>query len=119
MVLAASAGITLNKHYCMGHLVSIAIYDEADSCMDLMGMEEEGDTCMHCCDDVTEEYKVDDLKLSQHTFDLTPEFQTLCLAASYIFSSPEYEEPPYEAYTQYKPPNINRDIPVFVQSFLI
>ena len=119
IVLFASIGVTLNKHYCMGHLVSIALYEEAESCMDIMGMEDE-ESDMHCCDDVHEEYKVEEPGISPYEFEFKADIQFYHLVSFLILhtSWPAEDSTPPN-YALYKPPNIDQDIPVLVQSFLI
>ena len=34
LLLVTTMGMAVSKHYCGGHLVSVAMFDEADSCCD-------------------------------------------------------------------------------------
>jgi len=62
VLILATGGITLNKHYCMGRLKSVAVNEHAHGCKG-PGMTDP----MPCCEDVSEIIIVDEL--AQSTFD--------------------------------------------------
>ena len=114
LLLLATTGVTLNKHYCMGRLKSIAINLPVHSCCDTESEK------MPCCENTSEHFQVDD---EQYKFsgdiDLKPK---LYLVALIEFFLPDYETtdgPAFDNYGLYKPPVIAQDIPVTVQSFLL
>ncbi len=101
----------------MGHLVSMAVNEEAHDCADIMGLEDEADP-MGCCDDESQEIKADDFQKTSFEFhiagmEMVGEIEdcSIALLQAYTFN-PAF-------YAQYKPPLIHRDIPVLIQSFLI
>ncbi len=119
LLLTASLGITLHKHYCMGRLKHIAVFEKAESCMGMMGKESE-DCPMNCCKDTAELFKVDDLKKVSQSFNLTPDLKLL---ATTMFLLVDLDLMKHSdqvtANIHYKPPLPDRDIPVLIQSFLI
>ena len=116
MLLLATTGVTLNKHYCMGRLKSVSVFHEAESCMTKFGRE-----CpKHCCDDQQEEYKVEDLSKVNHNYDFSPELQLIALVEYTLILEELYsEDTDKPQYLNYKPPLIDQDIPVQVQSLLL
>lgn len=116
LLLLSTSGVTLHKHYCMGRLKNIAVFQEAESCIAKMGMER----AMDCCEDVKEELKVTDLNKVSFGFSLTPQLHLLAVIAYIfidwdLFSNVNRHFP----YVNYKPPLIDPDITVLVQSFLL
>ena len=113
-----ASGVTLNKHYCMDRLISMAYFHEAHDCADIMGLDEGTEDPMGCCDDVTEEVKVDDFQKTSFEFqgaDL--ELVEVVDHQSFEFNPAFVFDPAF--YAKYKPPLIEQDIPVLIQSFLI
>ena len=102
----------------MGRLISLAYFHEAHDCADIMGLEEGEEDPMGCCDDTSEELKVDDFQKT--VFELhTPDFELIKVIdhQSFEFVANYAFNPAF--YTKYKPPLIAQDIPVLIQSFLI
>lgn len=119
VLMVATAGITLNKHYCLGQLKSVSVFQEAESCMSKMEMDE--DSCpMECCDDTSEEYKLEEFKQVsfEHKF-FTPELRLIAIITYYFANADVVTNSPNLSYSQYLPPLIDQDIPVMVQSFLL
>ncbi len=116
MLLIATTGVTLNKHYCMGRLKSVAVFHKAESCKTKFGWE-----CpKHCCDDQQEEYKVEDLSKVNHNYDFSPELQLISVIDYAVILDELYsEDTDKPQYLNYKPPLIDQNIPVQVQSFLL
>ena len=75
LLLASTTSWTVEKHFCMGHLVDIAFFSEAESCGMFMGDTEPMNE-MDCCDDETiivdgqDNLKIalDELSLDQQAF---------------------------------------------------
>ena len=114
LVLASTLSWTVEKHLCMGHVVSVALFAEAEGC----GMAMDADN--HCCDN--ERFTVqgqDDLK--QSVFEYTvpsleyPMLQTVSLATA----SPLIELKERPALHLYHPPPLPEDIHLLHQVFLI
>ncbi len=114
ILLIATTGVTLNKHYCMGRLKSIAVNSHAEQCFD----NEEDQ--MPCCKDISEELKIEEVTTVDFDFDATPDLYQLAIVnyvlleditADFEFAKPHFKH--------YSPPLPDRDIPVFIQSFLI
>ena len=120
LMLLATTGLSIHKHYCMGQLRSVAIHTHAPNCFELAGQEGESD--MDCCENTSELYQVDDEQHSQvNKIDVAGKFH---LISTYLMASVENQ--PWEIdvttqpeYYQYTPPLIAEDIPVSVQSFLL
>jgi len=116
MLLVATTGMAISKHYCGGELSRVE-----------MGMEK-----IHCCDDpedmpddcCEDEYLT--FQLPQNDFQLTHfdvDFASLALIATlpYLDFSALFAEqsdfiPPFDPYTF---PLIAQDLPVMLQSFLL
>lgn len=113
-LLIATTGITLNKHYCMGRLKSIAVNEHAEHCFE--GEEEQ----MPCCKDISEELKVEEITTVGFDFDATPDLYQLAIVQYVLLQNHNFglqsEKPHFQ---HYSPPLPDRDIPVLVQSFLI
>lgn len=115
LLLVATTGITLNKHYCMGRLKSVAVFEKANPCIDY-GFEEP----MPCCEDISEELKVDEITNSTFDFKISPDYHLVAIT-TYLLINQDLLEPEITEsnYSDYSPPPIERDIPILVQSFLI
>lgn len=121
LLLLSTSGVTLHKHYCMGQLKNIAVFKEAKSCMDKMDMDENALACaMSCCEDVEEEFKVTDLNKAAFGFNLVPELH-LVAVLTYLFIDLDLfsSVKRHSSYLNYKPPLIDPDITVLIQSFLL
>ena len=117
LLLMASAGVTLHKHYCMGRLQNVAVFNQSEACD---GMSEEMSRMMGCCHDTAEVLKIDDLKKVSEQIKIMPDLK-LVVDLSFIavdFDLPSVSELPTD-YLHYKPPLIERNIPVLFQSFII
>lgn len=114
VLLVATTGVTLNKHYCMGRLKAVALFQSANTCAD-EGMTDP----MPCCEDVSEELKVENLTKASFDFKSSPELVQLAAfqhAFLVVIISNKKERPSFQ---NYSPPPSDRDIPVLIQSFLI
>ncbi len=119
LIVVASMGLTVNKHYCMGELRSVAIHTHAPNCFELVGQE--GTTPMGCCEDTSDLYQVDDdREMPQQLTDLNAKWHLVATilyvvvditGVAIAVAAPEY--------LNYKPPLIAQDVPVMVQSFLL
>ncbi len=118
MLLVVGSGFTMSKHFCMGHMQSIAFFEKAHDCAEIMGMEQGAMDPMGCCDDVTQEIKIKDF--SKTVFDFqssTPQLIAVISHHTEYLNTFRLFSPAF--YSKYKPPLIKQDIPVLIQSFLI
>ena len=100
----------------MGDVRNVALMHKAESCMGESGMDmPEG-----CCTDTVEEFKIEELNKANFGLDLTPELFVVAVISSYLYEINLEATPSVQtAFLNYKPPLIERDIPIDVQSFLI
>ena len=112
LLLFATTGVTLSKHYCMGRLMSVEINDHATGCS---GDAEEN---MPCCENTSEELRVEDLVKSDHNIDLVISYDYLSVVA-YVLRDVDPLEVVYPLVDGHSPPLIQRDLPVLLSSFLI
>lgn len=112
LLLFATTGITLSKHYCMGRLMSIEINDHAQGCQD------EDEDKMPCCENTTEELKVEQLQKTVFDIDLATN-SLLIQEIAYVLSDRDPQEVSYPFVDIHSPPLIAKDIPLLVQRFLI
>ena len=119
LLMVATSGITINKHYCLGFLKDVTILHEATSCMAKMGLEEEN--CpMDCCEETSQQVMVDDFQKGQFDSKLTPELKLVAVISYFLTDlSLNSTHTDLHHYKNYRPPLIEHDIPVMVQSFLL
>nr|WP_236587485.1 hypothetical protein [Marivirga aurantiaca] len=121
----SSTSYSLNMHFCMGELDSIALFDSVKGC----GMEHQKPDChkkqathqldsKSCCEDQSIEVDAQDEVLQTTTISVS-EFQLVAVAyivVPELFLQASAQYIPFQDYT---PPLIKRDIPVLIQSFLL
>ncbi|WP_411028866.1 HYC_CC_PP family protein [Spongiimicrobium sp. 3-5] len=120
LLLASTTSWMVGKHYCMGHLVDIAFFTEADRC----GMEADltKDTLvekMSCCDDeVIAIDGQDDLKLSFNDLSLDNSIFLAAFTFTFIdlFEGLAEHIVPHDTYP---PPILVKNIQLLDQVFLI
>ncbi len=121
MVLMSTVSWTVDKHFCMGRVMDIAIFGHADDC----GMEDAMEAMQttglenHCCDDESFTLKgQDDLKLSLSDLALDDQLFLVAFTYSYIdLFAPISQLPvPNE---KYPPPLLVKDIQILDEVFLI
>ena len=122
LLLLSTISWKVEKHYCMGHLVDVAFFLEADTC----GMEINSDKddiisqdVISCCDDeVIVIDGQDDLKLSFDDISLDQQLFLVAFTSSYfnLFEGIDENVVPFK---DYSPPPLIRDIQILDQSFLI
>jgi len=120
-VLASTISWTVEKHYCMGHMVDLSVFGSASSCgmpmpSDSAENEEKSNSC--CDDEVFVVHGQDDLKASYFSFNL--EEVTYLLAYTYTYFLPSTPDGEKIASLYHQPPPILvRDIHLLDQVFLI
>ena len=121
----SNMGFTFTTHHCMGiiHKKSISIGVKDLSCgmenTEEAPCEEQDETIEYdCCQNEFKEFKITDkFQPSIHEIDFDLQF-VIAFFDTYIqLISAEKEQ--YSKYLNYHPPLLERDIPVFIQSFLI
>jgi len=124
LVFVSATSFTVSMHICMGQVRSIALLHDADNCgmgsMDEAQPEAERIDWNSCCKDQTvvfdgNEYNVKVTEKTQAD-SFTPVMFILPRFISALF---EDDAPAFTSYSPYKPPLIDRNIPVLVQSFLL
>lgn len=121
MVLLSTVSWTVDKHFCMGRVMDISLFVDAEECgMEAaMSLMKDRVTENHCCDDESFTFiGQDDLKLSW--YDLEMEHQDFLVAFTYSYLNlfvPVDKLP--VANEKYPPPLLVKDITVLDQVFLI
>lgn len=114
LVLASTLSWTVEKHLCMGHVVSIALFAEAEGC----GMAMDADN--HCCDN--ERFTVqgqDDLKQSVFQYAVPSLVYPMVTMVSMVTALPTTELKESAAVELYHPPPLPENIHLLHQVFLI
>ena len=111
VLLLATTGVTLNKHYCMGRLKSVAINEVAKQCG-------EGEK-MPCCEDIAEELKVEEVSTTSFDFDASQDLYELAIINFVLKDSDADFASIFIPEIHTDPPPPDRDITVLVQKFLI
>lgn len=113
-LLTATVGVTLNKHYCMGLLKSMAVNEHAAHCYD--GEAED----IPCCKEISQELRLDEMVQHSFEFNATPTLFEFPLVNFILLKDLNvgliHEKPNFR---EYSPPLPDQDIPVLFQSFLI
>ena len=113
LLLTATTGVAISKHYCMNRLLSMSIGENEKSCCNMA-------EAMGCCHNETEQLQLEDEFSTSHSFDL-PDVE---LAILYTVTSFEIINNLQSHYntprpTDHSPPPIEPDIYLQVQSFLL
>jgi len=125
LVLVSSSSFMVNMHFCGGHVQSVSLIEEAASCP----MEAQLPPCHKkmtikksgCCEDKHVAFEGKDFSTQIQDFS-SLSWQAINWVASLpmIMEVIQLNESlAYSNHTPYKPPIVERDIPVLVQSFLI
>ena len=103
----------------MGELKDTSLYHHAESCVNEMKYAPEG-FAMDCCEDTSEEYRVDEFNNFTQNLDFKADFSQIAVITYLLIDSIILEESVQDSeYLSYRPPLIDHDIPVMVQSFLL
>ncbi len=113
LVVASTISWTVDKHLCMGRVMDISLFSHADDCGMSQNMEKT------CCDDESFTVKgQDDLKMSFNDLNLDQQIFIVVLVESYFNLLESNKEAP-DAFKEYSPPPLIRDVQVLDQTFLI
>lgn len=125
LVFVSSSSFTVNMHFCGGHVQSVSLIEDADACP----MEVQLPPCHKkmaakksgCCNDTQVSFEGKEFNKQIQDLSLVA-WQLINAVAThpYIMEVVQVNEAlTFSNYTPYKPPIVERDIPVLVQSFLI
>jgi hypothetical protein len=125
LVLVSSSSFMVNMHFCGGHVQSVSFIEDAAACpMEVqlppchkkMAVKKSG-----CCEDKHVAFEGKDFNTQVQDFSMLS-WQTINWVGSLpmIMEVIQVNEAlAFSNHTPYKPPIVERDIPVLVQSFLI
>lgn len=121
LVLLSTVSWTVDKHLCMGRVMDISLFTDADDCGMEGAMAMMGETFSdnHCCAD--ESFTLagqDDLKHAIQDLDLEQQVFLVAFAESYFDLFVPVEELPIP-HEEYPPPLLTMDIHILDQVFLI
>ncbi|CAM3466810.1 HYC_CC_PP family protein [Zobellia roscoffensis] len=122
LLLAATTSFKVEKHYCMGHLVDVAFFSDAQDCGMAMSLDEKIDTTvdkMSCCNsEVIAMEGQNDVKPSFNDFDLHQQMVLVAFVCSFkgLFEPVEAKDVPQ---VHYNPPKIIKNIQLLDAVFLI
>lgn len=124
IVLVASIGVTLNLHLCGGKVQSVALFLKAQPCKDVQkpchGTEHHAKK-NGCCEEksIVLKGKETNAEVKVPT-QINPSFNLIGVILPVLYSLINTDSSVItHQYTYYKPPLIERDITVLVQTFLI
>jgi hypothetical protein len=124
LVLVSSSSFMVNMHFCGGHVQSVSLIEDAAACpMEVlppchkkMAVKKSG-----CCEDKHVAFEGKDFNTQVQDFSpLYWQVINVVPSLPMIMEMIQLNEAlAYSNHTPYKPPIVERDIPVLVQSFLI
>ena len=133
LMFFTSAGLSIDMHFCQGNFKSFSLIGKAKNCHELA----QTSTCKHhkapiqeetcektdkkdCCENRTLTLDSDqDQQIQTANFTLTKEIKQFVTAYIYAFHQDKITEEEVISFALYRPPLIQRDIPVLIQSFLL
>lgn len=123
LLLLSTVSWKVEKHYCMGRLMDVALFTDAESCgMDMsMGIMEENvnETKNSCCDDeVVFVEGQDDLKLSFNDLDIVQQSFLFAFTYTYLSCLQDLRQQPVP-HEHYPPPILVQDIQLLDEVFRI
>lgn len=124
LVLVASMGFTLNKHFCGGELKQVAINKQVELCV-MCKAAEEKPAChkeqdKDCCENQQDKVEINDLTLAKKIDkQIQSDFNFIALAPILLSNIHVDLSSNSIHLKEYAPPLIAHNIPVEVQSFLL
>lgn len=113
-LLVATTGVTLSKHYCLGRLQSVSVFEHAKGCA---GTDEKDP--LPCCDFVNTELKVEEITQASFEFDSQTDYYQIA-AITWILTDaivpPKRES---NSIPFYDPPPPDLDIQSYFQVYRI
>ena len=133
VMVCSSLSFSLDLHYCQGSLKSIDFFGKAKNCHEMAKVStachhkktsgqldgcSEGDT--DCCTGKTLYVQSDqDQQIQSSDIVANGQLQNSVVVCVFALLEPNGLVGNFVADTRYKPPLIQRDIPIFIQSFLL
>ncbi len=132
LVFVSSTGVVLRKHYCQDQLKNTTFFVQPESCHRSTAkscpMHAAKPACPHhqspqedkkkCCDDHAEFLKVDHEQQfdfgASHLLDLKPVLASTFLLQNWKLPQADLQQ---VAYLHYRPPLLDEDLPVLLQTF--
>lgn len=121
LVLVSSSSFTINMHFCGGSVQSVSLIEKATPCP----MEVKTPPChkafakrSSCCDDEQFLYQGQDFK-NHEVANIQVVQQAWVIELPVLAQIVPIATAKFSHYTLYKPPLLQHDIPVLIQSFLI
>ena len=122
LLMLSTISWTVEKHLCMGRIMDIALFDQADDCGMEAGLALLGDTSIgeeHCCDNEAFTMQGQDtLNLDIFHFDFSQQVFIITYATSFVGLFQESVDRDV-AFDFYPPPNLAEDLNILHQVFLI
>ncbi len=119
LLLLSTVSWTVDKHLCMGRVMDISFFAEAEGCGMEMADQFFDTEKNHCCDDETFTIEGQDaLKLTWDDLQLEQQVFLVAFAQSYYHLFTSLEQPPVP-FTQYPPPLLVQDLNILHEVFLI
>lgn len=118
LLLAATTSWTVDKHFCMGQLVDVAFFTDADSCGMNMGDIPEAWKMDCCTDQLIVITGQDNLKITYNDLSVPQKLFLTSFVHSYatLFEVAEEQHVPHR---DYPPPLLVRDLQLLDEVFLI
>ena len=135
LMFFTSAGFAMDMHFCQGKLKSVSFFGKAQTCHDMadntmkncphhkkMMAEKKGcSEDKNCCSNKTVHFQSDqDQQVQNFDFVVSKQLQQFVIAYVAVFIANDFNiEHEAIPFAHYKPPLIQRDIPILNQSFLL
>ena len=113
-LLIATTGVTLSKHYCLGRLKSVSVFEQAKGCPG-----SERDAPLPCCDYVDTELKVEDLTISSFDYNGETDYYFLAVFSWIVTDETGKVHSRAPRFQIYDPPPNELDKQTQFQVFLI
>lgn len=119
VVLLSTMSFTIEKHYCGDFLVDISVFGDVEKCnMDLDSSKSL--TMKNCCKDEVQQIEGQDKLQKENISTLSFDQQKVLVAFLFSYQSIYvYFKNEQSFYNDFSPPDLDRDIQVLYQTFLI
>ena len=119
VVLLSTMSFTIKKHYCGGFLVDVSVFGDVEKCNMDSGLSKSV-IMKNCCKDEIHYIEGQDKLQKENIPSLSFEQQKLFVAFVFSYQSIclDYKKE-QSLYKDFSPPDLNRDIQVLYQTFLI
>lgn len=114
LVLLASSGVLLSKHYCLGRLKSVSYFQKANNCCG-----EGNEETMPCCENVDEFLKLDTFHHTSLDFDFQPTASLPLMVCFQLLETEPTREKHLTLHNLALPPPPKRSFVLLYQNFRI